>query len=220
MTAELEALAQIQDKRQALRQEVEQPVERRDGLERQLRSETDRRQAVEQQIPAIREDARVRIEQAERRGEGLEVALAKEVNRHQATEIHLSALYEQERAAQAHSEAERSQRALQGKLEDLNQTYPQARQASARLAAQLREEAARLTGQIDQLKNAEAQLQAQLVAGQSERAELAASLAVAQADRRHNQVRIRDLEQRCATLESTCEAKDQEILQSTKQAAE
>ena len=38
----------------------------------QLRSETDRRQAVEQQIPTIREDARLRIEPAERQVRGLQ----------------------------------------------------------------------------------------------------------------------------------------------------
>jgi septal ring factor EnvC (AmiA/AmiB activator) len=96
----------------------------------------------------------------------------------------------------------------------------QAKQASAQLASQLREEAARLTGQIDQLRTAEAQLQAQLAAGQSERAELAASLAEAQADRRHDQARIQDLEQRCATLETAGVAKDREILQLTQQVAE
>lgn len=219
--AALEALARAQAERQALRQEVEQLVERRDGLERQLRSETDRRQAVEQQIPAIREDARVRIEQAERRAEGLEADLAKEEARHQATETRLTALYDQERTAraQAHAEAERAHRALQGKLEALNQTYLQAKQAGAQLAGQLREEAARLTGRIEQLKTAEAQLQAQLAAGQSERAELAAALAEAQADRRHDQARIRDLEKHCATLETAGEAKDQEILQLTQQVA-
>ncbi|MET0076398.1 MAG: DNA-binding protein [Candidatus Thiodiazotropha lotti] len=220
-TAALEALAMAQAERQGLRQEVEQLVERRDGLERQLRSETDRRQAVEQQIPAIREDARVRIEQAERRAEGLEAALAKEESRHQATETRLTTLYDQERTAraQAHAQAEQVQKTLQGKFEALNETYLQAKQEGVQLAAQLREEVARLTGQIEQLKTAEAQLQAQLGAGQSERAELAASLAEAQADRRHDQARIRDLEQRCATLESACEAKDQEIHQLTAQVA-
>lgn len=219
--AALEALAQARDERQTLKQEVEQLVERRDGLERQLRSETDRRQAVEQQIPAIREDARVRIEQAERQAVGLEAALAKEESRHQATETRLTALYDQERTAraQAHAEAERTEQALQGKVEVLNQTYLHAKQEAAQLASQLREEAARLTGQIEQLKNSEQQLQVQLGAGQSKRAELAASLAEAQADRRHDQARIRDLEQHCATLETACEAKDQEIHQLTAQVA-
>jgi septal ring factor EnvC (AmiA/AmiB activator) len=69
------------------------------------------------------------------------------------------------------------------------------------------------------VKTTGAQLQAQLADGQSERAELAASLAEAQADRRHDQARIRDLEQRCATLETAGEVKDQEILQLTAQAA-
>lgn len=221
-TAALEALASVKTENLSLRHEIEQLVEKRDGLQQQLHTETDRRQAIEQQIPAIREDARVRIEQTEQQIKGLQAALAKEETRHQATESRLTALYDEERTArtQAHTQAEHAQQALQGKLDALNQTYLQAKQEAAQLAGQLREEAARLTGQVEQLKTAEAQLQAQLVAGQSERAELAASLAEAQADRRHDQARIRDLEQHCATLETVGEAKDQEILQLTAQVTE
>jgi hypothetical protein len=76
----------------------------------------------------------------------------------------------------------------------LNQTCLQVKQEAAQLANQLREEAARQSGQIEQLMSAKAQLQAQLVAEQSERTELAASLAEAQVNRRHDQARIHDLE--------------------------
>ncbi len=218
--AALEALARAQQERQALRQEVDQLVERRDGLEQQLRSETDRRQAVEQQIPAIREDARVRIEQAERRAEGLQEALGKEEARHQATETRLTALYDQERTARAqeHTQAENARQALQGKLDDLNQTYLQARESAAALAAQLSQEVSRLHGQLEQLEAERQQWRDTQERLQTEGLRTHEALTQAETELRLTQARIRELEQTCAKLETTCASKDQEILRLTQQA--
>jgi chromosome segregation ATPase len=228
-TATLEALASAKTQIQDLKHQVDQLVEKRDGLQRQLTSETDRRQAIEQQIPAIREDARVRIEQAEQQSEGLQAALSKEEARHQATETRLTTLYDQERTAraQAHTEAEKAQQALQGKLETLNQTYLQTKQEGAQLASQLRQEASRLSGQIEQMEITRQQLQTQLETCQAERTGLTTALAEAEADYRHDQERIRDLEKCCttlekryATLEKTDQQKDKEILRLTRQLAQ
>jgi chromosome segregation protein len=221
-TAALETLSAAKEDIQTLRHQIDQLVEQRDGLQKQLTSETDRRQAIEQQIPAIREDAQARIKQAAQRIEALRTDLTKEETRHQATETRLTTLYDQERTAlaQERTQAERAQQALQGKLEERNRTYLQAKQEGAQLASELRQEASRLSGQIEQLEASRQQLQAQLEACQTERAEMTAALAEAQADRRHDQALIREQKERCVTLEKIAKQKDKEILQLTKQVAQ
>jgi chromosome segregation ATPase len=218
-SAALEALASAKAQIQDLKHQVDQLVEKRDGLQRQLTSETDRRQAIEQQIPAIREDARVRIEQAVQQLEGLQAALSKEEARHQATETRLTTLYDQERTARAQeqSQALHTQQALQEKLEALNQTYLEVKQEGAQRASQLSQEVSRLTGQLEQLEVSRQQLQARLETCQTECTGLTTALAEAEADRRHDQERIDELTARCATLEKTNQQKDKKMLKLTQQ---
>ncbi|MCU7829582.1 MAG: DNA-binding protein [Candidatus Thiodiazotropha sp. (ex Myrtea sp. 'scaly one' KF741663)] len=206
----LEKLEIAQDEIISLRRQIDQLVEKRDILQQQLSSETDRRQAVEVQIPAIREDAQARIKQAEQQVRTLQRDLTREEERHQATETRLTTLYDQERTARAQerTHAEATQQTLQGKLEDLNQIYLVAKQ-----------EAANLSGRLTQAEATGQQLQAQLDSCQTKRADIASRLAEREADRRHDQARIRDLEQACATLETATQQKDKEIQQLTAQVA-
>ncbi|MEW8492466.1 MAG: DNA-binding protein [Candidatus Thiodiazotropha taylori] len=213
-SAALEALDAAKSEIQTLKHQLEQLIEKRDGLQQRLASETDRRQALEAQIPTLREDARVRLEQAENQTQRIQIALHKEEERHQATEHRLTTLYDQERTARVeeHTQAVKAQDRLQGKLEALNKIYLAAKQASTERASELSQEIARRVGQVEQL-------QTQLEKGQGEQAELATTLVTEQTERRHDQVRIHELEQACATLEKTAEQQAQTIEQLNQQLA-
>ncbi|MEJ2621986.1 MAG: DNA-binding protein [Candidatus Thiodiazotropha sp.] len=217
----LEALDAAKTEIQTLKHQVEQLVEKRDSLQQQLLSETDRRQALEAQIPTLREEARLRLDQAKSETQGIRNTLLKEEERHQATEVRLTTLYDQERTARAQerSEAEKTQQTLQRKLDDLNQTFLETKQAGVEIASQLSQEVARRSGQIEQLEARQQQLQNQLNTEQAERGELAATLATEQADRRHGQQRIEALEQVCAKLETECQQKSKVIQKLNRQIA-
>jgi chromosome segregation ATPase len=220
-SAALEALGVAKTEIQTLKHQVEQLVEKRDGLQQQLLSETDRRQALEAQIPTLREEAQLRLDQANNETQGVRNTLRKEEERHQATEVRLTILYDQERTARAqeHSEAEKAQQTLQRKLDDLNQSYLEAKQAGVEIASQLSQEVSRRSGQIEQLETLQQQLQNQLNSVQVERGELATTLATEQAERRHGQQRIEALEQVCAKLETECQQKSKAIQKLTRQIA-
>ncbi|MCG7868782.1 MAG: DNA-binding protein [Candidatus Thiodiazotropha taylori] len=212
-TAALDALETAQSQINELKHQVDQLVEKRDGLQQQLESETDRRQALEGEIPAIREDAEARLQQAKQQQADLQETLAKEEARHQATETRLTALYDQERTARAEerTQAVKTQESLQGKLEDLNQTYLAAKQAGAQLASQLSQEVARQAGQVEQLEAAQQLLLTQLEKYRAELAQLTAAQAETATERRHGQARIRELEQAYTTLEKATQEKEEAI---------
>ncbi|MET0026456.1 MAG: DNA-binding protein [Candidatus Thiodiazotropha sp.] len=205
-----EALAQAREQIQILQHEIDQRVGERDKLTAQLRSETDRRQAIEQQIPAIREDARARIEAAVQRSEALQAELAQEVARHQATETRLTQLYDQERQARLKSEhqAETERQVLNRKLSKRNEAYLQAKQAGAELAAQippLTERIDLLTSESEQRREAQDRLQAELTQARE-------SLTQLHTERTLTQTQNQEWRERCDKLEQQLAQKATELL--------
>ncbi len=137
--ATLETKAVVDTKVAALQHQVEQLVERSDGLNRQWQSEKDRREATEKQITDIRHDAQERIDQANQRRQELETSLTKEEGRHQATEERLTALYDQERVGRRSDKAEAGTTIseLRRKCDDLAQTLHNVESEKAKLSGRL-----------------------------------------------------------------------------------
>ncbi len=137
--ATLEAKVVADTKATALQHQVEQLIEKVDGLNRQWQSEKDRREATEKQITDIRRDAQDRIDQANQRSQELETSLTKEEGRHQATEERLTALYDQERVGckSDKADADTTITELRRKCDDLAHTLHNVESEKAKLSGRL-----------------------------------------------------------------------------------
>jgi chromosome segregation protein len=205
-----EALAQAREQIQTLQHEIDQRVAERDQLATQLRSETDRRRAIEEQIPAIRDDAQSRIQAAEQRTEALQAELAQEVTRHRATETRLTQLYDQERQARLKSEqqAETERQALNRRISEKDEVYLQAKQTSAELAAQIPPLTGRielLTSECEQRRETQERLQAELTQAHE-------TLTQLHTERTLTQTQNQEWRERCDKLEQQVSQKTTELL--------